>query len=153
MFSSVWLKLPLGGNAPVMVGRLLGILVLGLPVPTCGWLLCSLHRSVRGDISFAAWDWIVTLVTGICPVSRQSMPLGPTEWQDSLYFARGNLHLEHFTETWCIRRTRNLRKVGRRFSSFASKLSVQQGVYISNFSYGWSISFSLFMFFLVDAFC
>lgn len=138
---SIWLNLLLGGNAPVMMGRLLGFLFLGLPVPTCRWkwvggvvcrcrwMLCSLHSSVCGHISFAGWYRIVMLVTGICPVSSQGMPLGPTEWQDSLYFASGNLPLERFTEIWCIRKTRNWRKVDCRFSSFAGKLSIQQSVY------------------------
>lgn len=107
--------------------RTLGIFVSGPSSSHMQVGVVSLHSSVHGDISFAAWDQTVMLLTGISPVSRQGMPLDPTEWQNSLYFASGNLPLEHFAEIWCIRRKRNLRRVDCRFS-FASKLSIQQNV-------------------------
>lgn len=96
-------------------GTALGIFVLRPP---------SSHVQVGAvfPAQFCPWGyllrgiWITMLVTGICPVSRQSMHLGPTEWPGSLYFAGESLLLEvRFTEIWCIRMTRNLRKVDCRF--------------------------------------
>lgn len=72
-----------------MMGRLLRFLFFG---PSISHVLggCCVPCTVLSMGIFAAWDRIVMPITGICPVSSQGMPLGSTEWQDSLYFASAN---------------------------------------------------------------
>ena len=52
-------------------------ILLGLPVPMHAWTSRTPDSSVREDVYFPGRDGLVTLVSSVSSVSRQSVPFGP----------------------------------------------------------------------------
>lgn len=120
-------------------------LLLNFAVPKCGWTLRLLHSSVYKDVSFQSKDrQVLPLCQGcMCLVSLRNRKIS--------FISVAESHLMHFAGVWCVQRIMNLRKVEHWLSLCSVNFPFSQLCILYNLSYEWSISFSPFILFLIDA--